>query len=207
MTYKRKEQIGDCTLYLGDCIEVLPTLSKVDCVITDPPYPNNEGHFVSGIDAAREAIKTDAHQLIFWSEREQPLTARPDAVHIWHRTNVNGKIYEPIFEYGSGADRRSEVFRSAAVFNGVGAGCVEYEGHPTQKGVAVMKWLCGKTTGTVCDPFMGSGTTGVACVQLGRKFIGIEIDEGYFDITCERISRAERQPDMFVQKFEQGALI
>lgn len=53
---------------------------------------------------------------------------------------------------------------------------------------------------TILDPFMGSGTTGVACVKLGRKFIGIEIDEGYFDIACERIRKAYAQPDMFVEQ-------
>ncbi|WP_210234920.1 MULTISPECIES: site-specific DNA-methyltransferase [unclassified Mesorhizobium] len=73
--------------------------------------------------------------------------------------------------------------------------------HPTQKPVAVMEWVLGEATApneAVLDPFMGSGTTGVACVKLGRKFIGIEIDEGYFDIACERIRKAYAQPDMFV---------
>jgi len=71
--------------------------------------------------------------------------------------------------------------------------------HPTEKPVALMRQLVRKTAGTVCDPFMGSGTTGVACVKLGRRFIGIEIDPGYFDIACERIREAYRQPDMFTQ--------
>ncbi len=52
---------------------------------------------------------------------------------------------------------------------------------------------------TVLDPFMGSGTTGVACAKLGRRFIGIEIDESYFDIACRRIEEAYRQPDMFIE--------
>ena len=63
-----------------------------------------------------------------------------------------------------------------------------------------MRRLVKKTTGTILDPFMGSGTTGVACVKLGRKFIGIEIDEGYFDIACKRIEEAYRQPDFFVER-------
>ena len=81
--------------------------------------------------------------------------------------------------------------------------------HPTQKPVQVMRWsvTATKTNGIILDPFMGSGTTGVACVQLGRKFIGIEIEETYFDIACERIAAAERQPDFFVRKPEQGALL
>ncbi len=61
-----------------------------------------------------------------------------------------------------------------------------------------MKWLLAKTTGTVCDPFMGSGSTGVAAVQMGRDFIGIERDPKYFDIACKRIEGAQRQRDMFI---------
>ncbi|RUU29739.1 site-specific DNA-methyltransferase [Mesorhizobium sp. M6A.T.Ce.TU.016.01.1.1] len=73
-------------------------------------------------------------------------------------------------------------------------------GHPTQKPVALMKWCIERTAScAIFDPYMGSGTTGVACVKLGRKFIGIEIDEGYFDIACDRIRKAYAQPDMFVE--------
>jgi DNA modification methylase len=70
--------------------------------------------------------------------------------------------------------------------------------HPTQKPIRVMQFCVEKTRGTVCDPFMGSGTTGVACARLGRKFIGIEIHEPYFDIACRRIEQAQRQRDLFV---------
>ena len=61
-----------------------------------------------------------------------------------------------------------------------------------------MRWSVEKTKGSVIDPFMGSGTTGVAAVKLGRKFTGIEIDPGYFDIACRRIEAALREPDLFV---------
>ena len=74
-------------------------------------------------------------------------------------------------------------------------------GHPSPKPVVVMDWLVREVSregDTILDPFMGSGTTGVACVKLGRKFIGIEIDEGYFDIACSRIEKAYAQPDFFV---------
>ena len=65
-----------------------------------------------------------------------------------------------------------------------------------------MKWCLGVVSGaeTILDPFMGSGTTGVAAVKLGRKFIGIEIEPKYFDIACRRISEALKQPDMFIEK-------
>lgn len=72
--------------------------------------------------------------------------------------------------------------------------------HPTQKPIALMEWCVGMVEArTILDPYMGSGTTGVACVKLGRSFIGIEIDEGYFDIACERIAKAVAQPDMFLE--------
>jgi DNA modification methylase len=72
--------------------------------------------------------------------------------------------------------------------------------HPTQKPIALMQWCLGflPDARTILDPFMGSGTTGVACVKLGRRFIGIEIDPGYFDIACRRIEAAYQQPDFFV---------
>ena len=73
----------------------------------------------------------------------------------------------------------------------------ERNGHPTQKPVNVMTWVAEFTKGCVLDPFMGSGTTGVACAQLGRKFIGIEIEPKYFDIACERIDNAYRQARLF----------
>jgi DNA modification methylase len=73
--------------------------------------------------------------------------------------------------------------------------------HPTQKPVALMQWCLGflPDARTILDPFMGSGTTGVACVKLGRRFIGIEIDESYFEIACKRIRDAYAQPDMFIE--------
>jgi DNA modification methylase len=72
--------------------------------------------------------------------------------------------------------------------------------HPCQKPVALQTWVLGlrwTPQGTILDPFMGSGTTGVACMNLGRKFIGIEIEPKYFDIACERIAQAQKQIRMF----------
>jgi site-specific DNA-methyltransferase (adenine-specific) len=191
-------------LYLGDCREVLPTLGKVDAVISDPPYPNGEGFFLDAIAAAREVVRDlpASLGLIFWSEIEVPECRLPwVATHIWHRTNVNGKIYEPIYHFSAdGVKRRSEIKPHAAVFNGVGPGCNEYEGHPTQKPIALMRWLIEKTSGTVLDPFMGSGSTGVAAMKLARAFIGIEREPSYFDIACRRIEAAYKQPDLFIEK-------
>lgn len=77
--------------------------------------------------------------------------------------------------------------------------------HPTEKPVRLMYDLCRKVPGPILDPFMGSGTTGVACVKLGRRFIGIEISEEYFEIACRRITEAYNQPDLFIEKEKSDA--
>jgi site-specific DNA-methyltransferase (adenine-specific) len=71
--------------------------------------------------------------------------------------------------------------------------------HPAQKPVALMRWCVSMTTGTVLDPYMGSGTTGVACARAGRQFVGIEIDPTHFETACRRIEAAYRQPDLFIE--------
>jgi site-specific DNA-methyltransferase (adenine-specific) len=199
----RIEIIGTARLYLGDCREILPTLSGVDAVVTDPPYPNNSGHFVDAVAVAAEVCRDWSaladEWIVFWSEIETPPSPLPRiATHVWYRTNVNGKVYEPAYHFSTdGTKRRSDVKLHAAVFDGVGPGCLEYDGHPNQKPIAVMEWLVAKANGTILDPFMGSGTTGVACARLRRRFIGCEIHEPYFDIACRRIEQAQRQGDLF----------
>lgn len=124
----RVERIGDATLYCGDCREILPTLGPVDAVVTDPPYPNGEGHFDDSISIARKVLASPIafNHLLFWSEVDAPPAPHHMslvAVHIWHRTNVNGKVYEPIFHFCTdGIKRRSEIKDHAAVFYGVGPG-------------------------------------------------------------------------------------
>ncbi len=128
------------TLYHGDCREILPGLRGIGALVSDPPYPNNAGHFLDGIEAARSILSAPPAPVVlaFWSELEPPPVPLPlVAVHIWHRANVNGRPYEPIFHFAAnGEKRRSEVLRHAAIFDGAGPGCHEYEGHPTQKPVA-----------------------------------------------------------------------
>lgn len=201
---KSRVVIGDCTLYCDDAEFVVPTLGRVDAIVSDPPYPNGEGYFLDGVEFARKLLMNPPApaSLYFWSEVEQPACPHPlVATHIWHRTNVNGKIYEPVFHFDKdGRKRRSEIKAHAAVFNGAGPGCNEYMGHPTQKPIALMRWLLEKLPDarTILDPFMGSGTTGVAAVKMGKKFIGIERERKYFDIACCRIEQAYQQPDFFV---------
>ncbi len=105
--------------------------------------------------------------------------------------------------------REDDVWRDASPgmgFNG------HLRVHPNEKPYSLMAKLielCSSEEQIILDPFMGSGTTGVACVKLGRRFIGIEIEPKYFDIACRRIEEATRQPDMFVDtppRYEQAML-
>jgi len=206
---KRIEQIGDCTLYLGDCLEVMPTLGRVDAVVTDPPYGiGMDGGKVGRAEYEKKgwdriAANVDwvaelgipaivwggnyfglppSSRWLVWDKKNDPTTFA-DCELAW--TNVGGAV---------------RVFRW--LWSGPYQQRRERRWHPTQKPVALMEWCLGflPDAQTILDPFMGSGTTGVACVKLGRKFIGIEIDEGYFDIACKRIEEAHRQPDMFVER-------
>jgi site-specific DNA-methyltransferase (adenine-specific) len=193
--------IGDATLYHGDCLEVLPTLPRVDAVVTDPPYPNAAGHFDAGIAAANEFLRnlSVSHAFVFWDEMTTPECSLPlVARHIWHRTNTNRPDnYEAIYEYNADERKRpSRVFPFAVIAVGL-TGCTEASGHPTQKNTKLIEAILRKTEGAILDPFMGSGTTGVACANLGRKFIGIEIERKYFDSACERIAAAYAQGRLF----------
>ena len=191
----RVETIGDATLYLGDCLEIMPTLPKVNAVITDPPYPDDhvpqygyKGEALSGLGIDRG--------LIFWSAR-QPFPLEFSSVHIWDKKCGVQSEYERIFEIGGKGSWK--VFRHYLMNSTVAAsyGGDQFYGHPSQKPIRLMRELVKRINGPIRDPFMGSGTTGVACMNLGRKFIGIEIEEKYFDIACERIENTQRQERMF----------
>jgi tRNA G10 N-methylase Trm11 len=115
--------IGNAELYLGDCRDILPTLGKVDAVVTDPPYPNNAGHFDEAVSAAQEVCRTFACDWwsVFWTEVETPPVPLPlVAVDIWHRTNTNRPDnYEPIFQFrADGVKRASRVLPHCVIFPG-----------------------------------------------------------------------------------------
>lgn len=210
--------IGECTLYHGDCLEILPTLPKADAVITDPPYGIKYSHGVGGGKLAR-STKFDDHPIVgddkpfdplpwvvfekvvlfganhyasrlpdssfwlIWDKRDGVCSNdQADAEMAWVKGKGNARIIRHLW---NGMLKASEKGQERV--------------HPTQKPVAVMEWAI-KTvnaSGLILDPFMGSGTTGVACVNLGRKFIGIEIEKKYFDIACERIENASKQQRLF----------
>lgn len=207
MTYTRKEVIGDCTLYLGDCLEVMPTLEPVDAVVTDPPY---------GIGFAAQPTK--------WQRRagqaakawdDSPVSRLAELLALGSKQVVWGGNYYSLppsrgwlswFKPDAPPSMASLELawtnlntNARHITHSISATNAERVGHPTQKPLAVMLWTLERIgdAETILDPFMGSGTTGVACVNLGRKFIGIELDPGYFDIACKRIEEAYKQPRLF----------
>ena len=194
----RIERIGDATLYLGDCLEILPTLDKVDAVVTDPPYPDYLAcEFNYRDDYLIEIDKYNWKMFVFWSCKSVfpiPYSAR----HVWVKTGA-GMMAAYEFIYEVRGKLAYKVFKGNAISNQTMARFSRdtFADHPTQKPRSLMTELVSLTTGAVLDPFMGSGTTGVACANLGRKFIGIEIEEKYFDIACERITAAYAQGRLF----------
>jgi hypothetical protein len=180
---------------------------SVDAVVTDPPYPGREDLFNTAQVLPVLSLLTHVPQrLVFW-----PCAVAaphdPDAVHIWHKAvpihpfsqvgNVAGHQYEQILAYGLGA--RCLVFRVAAIMPNFAACKDEFALHPTQKPLDLLRALLEMLPpgATVFDPFMGSGTTGVACVRTGRNFIGCEIDPTYYAIAQRRIAEAQLQPPLF----------
>ncbi|WP_292131384.1 site-specific DNA-methyltransferase [Mesorhizobium sp.] len=138
-----------------------------------------------------ELLRSISKQQIFWGGNYFPLPPTR-GILVWDKEQPWPNFSQVEIAWTS-ADRPAAIFRLNS-----GRGAPDKQ-HPTQKPLALMQWCLGFISGSiVLDPYMGSGTTGVACVKLGRKFIGIEIDETYFDIACERIRKAYAQPDMFV---------
>lgn len=209
--YKRHERIGDCDLYLGDCLEVMPHLGRFDGCLTDPPYGINYGKS-GGFSAShgwgpwRENVKWDQSrpcancfrqilenstmQIIWGGNYFADLVPASMRWLVWDKGQRNFSLADCEFAW-------TNQNKAARIFTyGRGAAVQDGKQHPTQKPVALMRWCLGfmPKAQTILDPFMGSGTTGVACVQLGRKFTGIEIDPEYFDIACRRIQAAVNEP-------------
>lgn len=227
--FRKEVMIGDCRLILGDCREVLPLLPKVDAVVTDPPYGvgidynglvDDEQIILDVVLPAIEGCRLLSKRVVVTSGNKNAwLYPRPDDFGVWWNPagTSTGKwgfqcVGTPILYYGK--DPRTSRGASPSSPVSVGASA-EQDGkpHPCPKPLSLMKWLLRKSSfegETVLDPFMGSGTTLVACARMGRAGIGIEIDEGYFDIACERVRKAYAQPDMFVSppepKLQQAAL-
>jgi site-specific DNA-methyltransferase (adenine-specific)/modification methylase len=197
----RKEVIGNAEIWLGDCRDILPTLPKVDAVITDPPYGigankqtlgKGKKEFDRGGDwdeaAPDLSVCMIAPLLCFWGGNyfADQLPVTNDWL-IWHKVNDGRSFSECEMAW-------TNFGRQTRHLSHHWAG--EEKEHPTQKPLPVMLWCIGQAGGearVIADPFMGSGTTGVACMVLGRAFIGIEREPKYFDIACRRIEDAQRQ--------------
>ena len=183
--------LNGITIYCSNCLDILPTIDSTT-LITDPPYPNNANHFIDQIETAKKVLLLYYWEQIitFWTEIENPVVNLPlVAKHIWHRTNSNRPDnYEAIYQYNiDNVKRASKVFPFCVIYPGLTG--IKATGHPTEKHVGLMKELVVRTTNTVIDPFMGSGTTLVAAKELGRQAIGIEIDENYCEIAVTRLEQ------------------
>jgi len=215
-------QIGDATLYLGDCLEILPTLGEVDAVVTDPPYgyeyQSSRVAKTTTAEWMKQQIQGDTdtslrdfclqwHNGSFacFGSWKMPKPDGVKAVLIWDKGPASGMgdlsfpwkgSWEEIYIGGDGwsGHRDEGVIKNKWIVTRKSMGRT----HPNEKPVSLLEHLVEKAPpNTVFDPFMGSGTTGVACANLGRKFIGIEIEPKYFDIACERIEAAYAQGRLF----------
>jgi DNA modification methylase len=206
--------IGDCTLYNEDCRFILPHVGPVDAVVTDPPYGigmAQKGHVGGGkrkqqtrLDKAdwdnqpvapalmAEIMRRGNWRIIFGGNYYAMPPAR--CWLVWDKLN-SGEFADCELAW---TNLDKVVRRIQYRWNGAVRQNNEPRGdHPTQKPVGVMEWCIGHLPSdamTVLDPFMGSGTTGVACVRMGRKFIGIEREKKYFAAACRRIEKEYSRP-------------
>jgi DNA modification methylase len=215
-------QIGDATLYHGDCRDIIPLVGRIDSVVSDPPYGIEElvgGYSRSGatiandknLDCCFEALnliaesQTDIRLTVFYSARitdkffasAGKLGAYVGEI-IWDKKAPgmgNPLRYQhenvAIFELGTPAHAMGESFSIIVDMR-------TPELHPHQKPPILMQQLCNVAGGqTILDPFMGSGSTGVAALRTGRKFIGIELDAKHFATAVARITEANNTPDLW----------
>lgn len=216
MLTTRTENLADgVTLYLGDCRDVLPTLPPVDAVVTDPPY-GIAATWKGGFSAKHGWGNAEKQAELRNSWDQEPpdsallmgLIERAAEIVLWGGnyfdlpTSRGWLVWnkpERGFTLAEAELAWTNIDTVIRVFDGVRSD--PGREHPTQKPIDLMKWCVSRLKGRmILDPFMGSGTTGVAAVQLGRKFIGIEVEPKYFDMAARRISEALKQPDMFIEK-------
>ena len=210
--------IGNASLYLGDCADILETIGDVDAVVTDPPYGIGES---AGKNKSRTKLAVAKYygdddwddkpvdnalidkirfiskwQIIFGGNYY--VLPATKCWLIWDKDNGQSDFADAELAW---TNLNKAVRLKRYMWNGMLRANKETRGdHPTQKPIGIMKWCISHLPDgckTILDPFMGSGTTGVAAVQMGRKFIGIEREQKYFDIACERIENAQKQESLF----------
>lgn len=221
--------IGNCTLYCGDCLDVLPSIQSVNAVITDPPYniPTQaaqtrevtrtvgdlsmiEASFRLLFDMTLKLTGSTGRHFVFGDGTSYPVVFRAlygkasTALLVWDKGRIGmGREYRKSHElilhawgsetpvFPSEGTGYSDVLKAPPLSSAERV-------HPAQKPVDLLKQLLRVCGGTVLDPFMGSGSTGVAAAQSGKKFIGIEIEPKYFDIACGRIEEAQSQNSLAI---------
>ena len=211
----KKLQLGEnITLYQGDCLDVMKGMddNSVDAVITDPPYGigfEYEGYvdtLSNWFDLMNNAIpqmKRISKMVVMPSCAIKRLgwwykTHEPEWLIAWykgslgHQSRIGFNDWEPHVVWGRPTKPMHDYFQTRCGFT--------FNGHPCPKPIEWATWLserCAEVNETIFDPFMGSGTTGVACARTGRKFIGIEIEPKYFEIARQRIEGELSQPYLF----------
>lgn len=244
MTYQRKEVIGDCTLYLGDCLEIMPGLGAVDAVVTDPPYSSG-GFTQSAISKAKgQGLRSETIKREGWFSGDAMTAAggayllREVARLAFDLTDTKATLtaftdwrvaalYAPAIESARWRYQNMLVWDKGSAGLGAGfraqhelalhfsKGAPEYHAatygnvlkaqrvpskireHQCEKPLPLLSQIIETVTGSgevVLDAFMGAGSTGAACVALGRAFVGIEVDAGYFETACRRVEEAYKQP-------------
>lgn len=201
------EYIGDAALYCGDCMKIMPTLGMVDFVYADPPYGTGKAEWDKCYFTGREkqAVSMSRHGLVANTGTKSIATAiealGDDFRDLFYAWNMNGMTRSSIgFMNVIVAVVAGKNVRMGQNFARFKIEDVTHIGHPSPKPIGYMQCIISRFTKpgeTVLDPFMGSGTTGIACANLGRRFIGIEIEPGYFDMACGRIREAYSQPRLF----------
>jgi site-specific DNA-methyltransferase (adenine-specific) len=227
-----KREIGNATIYLGDCLEILPTLPKVDAIVTDPPYGINTKSDGSGKLSPWGDLCNSAFWYAEWMRQCRSRLQLTDGC-LWTCLNWRSLVtfqkaaidanwaIESLLVWdkcwiGPGGSRglRPSYELVALLVNGEftidDRGIPDIQrfnwsskkptGHPAEKPVPLMRFLIDNSTqpgNTVLDPFVGSGTTAIAALEAGRKFIGIEMDPAWYMLACERIENAQRQQRMF----------
>lgn len=208
------KQIGNATLYLGDCQEILPTLGHFDAVITDPPYGiNRDGKLKSTSSHGG----TKHYEFLGWDKKRPNREIFNLILKVSNKSIICGGNYFAdllpptmrwlVWDKGQRIDQADGELawtseNKALRIMTLNRVQLMKDGaeHPTQKPVYLMEWCISllDNSNTICDPFMGSGTTGVACAKMGKTFVGIEKEQKYFDIACQRIEQAYAQADMFL---------
>jgi site-specific DNA-methyltransferase (adenine-specific) len=221
LPYLKKEVVNNATLYLGDCLKILPVLEKIDITITDPPYDEkthkgarsfnnknspyvisydffNEEKTIQFTNLLKEKTKRWIVMTISFRQISQIENNGIELIRmgVWIKPNAT-----PQFT----GDRPGCGFETIAILYGYGGGRHAVWNYPIiketklegQKPIKLIKdfvYLFSNKNEIVCDPCMGTGTTGIACAEMDRNFIGIEINENHFNIACERIASAYKQP-------------